>query len=305
MKKILTLSLFLLLCFGLTACSSIDYNKAVKLQEESSYAESLELFKNIEDYKDSAEHISTCEAMISAIENFNAAKASAMQKNAELDTAISNAETLLSEKKTALDETLIQSLETAVSDAKAAKQTIPAMPETEKEIVTAAEKLNAIDYSEIITAVANKQAALEKSIKQYDLVNAPSEAYVINCLKKVSNVADISAVTEDNDPNGKLNKAGGYTAQVYFSSNLVNQSSISGSTIIEKGTDCGGSIEVYSSEADAVKRNEYLATFDGGIFASGSHTVVGTVVVRTSDKLTASQQKTLENDIIAALTTVE
>lgn len=123
-------------------------------------------------------------------------------------------------------------------------------------------------------------------------------------MKKVENIVDISAVTEDNDPNGNLNKAGGYTAQIYFSSDLVNQSEVYGTSLIEKGTDAGGSIEVYANVEDATTRNEYLASFDGGIFASGSHTVVGTVLVRTSDELTASQQQTLEANIIAALTEI-
>lgn len=128
-------------------------------------------------------------------------------------------------------------------------------------------------------------------------------AYI--CIGKVTNVVDISAVTEDNDPNGNLNKAGGYTAQVYFSSDLVNQSSVSGTTVIEKGTQCGGSIEVYSTVEDVTKRNDYLATFDGGIFASGSHTVIGTCLVRLSDELTASQQTEMEKNIAEILTYVE
>ena len=97
-------------------------------------------------------------------------------------------------------------------------------------------------------------------------MSCPTEAYVIKCLEKVPNVTGISAVTEDNDPNGNLNKAGGYT-----------------------------------SPEDAEKRNTYLASFDGSIFASGSHSVIGTVVVRTSNELKASQQKEMEANIIAAL----
>ena len=50
------------------------------------------------------------------------------------------------------------------------------------------------------------------------------------------------------------------------------------------------------------KRNNYLAAFDGTVLASGSHKVVGTVVVRTSNLLLASQQKLLESNIIAVLT---
>ena len=53
------------------------------------------------------------------------------------------------------------------------------------------------------------------------------------------------------------------------------------------------------------KRNDYLAGFDGGIFASGSHKVIGTVLIRTSDHLTASQQEELETAIVEALTKVD
>ena len=62
---------------------------------------------------------------------------------------------------------------------------------------------------------------------------------------------------------------------------------------------------MYQTEADAEKRNEYLTGFDGTLFDSGSHTVIGTVIVRTSDQLTASQQKELEANVIAALTALE
>ena len=85
----------------------------------------------------------------------------------------------------------------------------------------------------------------------------------------------------------------------------MDQGEVLGDTVIEKGTDCGGSIEVYSTVEDANSRNDYLASYDGGIFASGSHIVVGTVLVRTSDKLTASQQKTMEDNIITVLTMIE
>ncbi len=305
MKRIITAALILSICLCLTACDSSNYSKAVKLKESSSFAEALELFEDIEDYKDSAEQASICESMISVIEKYNSAASSAKKKNSELDNAVSDAEALLSESPLALDKSLSPALETAVSDTKAAKISIPEMPLDEKEIIAVTKQIDSIDYSEVLKNLADKKVALEKSIKQYELVKAPTEAYVIECLKKVSNVVDISAVTEDNDPNGKLNKAGGYIAQVYFSSDLIDQNEIYGTTIIDKGTDCGGSIEVYANADDAIKRNDYLSAFDGSAFSSGSHTVIGTVVVRTSDELTATQQKTLENNIITALTALE
>ena len=151
------------------------------------------------------------------------------------------------------------------------------------------------------------QKSLEKSIKQYSLVNAPTESYIIKCLETVDLVKGISAVTEDNDPNGNLNKAGGYTATVYFTDDRVPAEKVEskGETIIDKGTDGGGAIEVYANEEDVNRRNDYLAGLDGGIFASGSHKIIGTVLVRTSDYLTASQQKELEEAIVNALIKVD
>lgn len=306
MKKTPILGLVvLLLCLSLSGCKSSDYKKAASLEEAGDYSAALEIYKEISDYKDSEDHIALCEAMISAIDGYEAAKASAEEKNVVLDTEISSAESVIAEGKKPLDDTLIPALETAISETKAVKVSIPEMPGTAEEINKVTDELNNINYDEIIEKLHAHQDDLEKSIKQYSLVNAPSEAYIIQCLSKVPNVVDISAVTEDNDPNGKLNKAGGYTAQVYFTSDLVNQGSVIGSTVIEKGTDGGGSIEVYANVEDAEKRNDYLATFDGSLFASGSHTVIGTVLVRTSDELTASQQKEMEANIIAELINIE
>lgn len=74
--------------------------------------------------------------------------------------------------------------------------------------------------------------------------------------------------------------------------------------------ECLGSMDLSSltkmaTVADAEKRERYLASFDGGAMSSGSHTVVGTMLVRTSSKLSASDQKKLEEEIIAALTAEE
>lgn len=295
----------ILLCLSLTGCKSSDYKKAISLEEAGDYSAALEIYESISDYKDSADHITLCEVMISAIDKYEAAKIIAKEKNTVLDAEISDAEAVIAEGKKALDDTLIPALETVISEAKAKKASIPEMPSTSDEINSVTDKLSAINYDEMIEKLHAQQDALETSIKQYSLVDAPSEAYIIQCLGKIPNIVDISAVTEDNDPNGMLNKAGGYTAQVFFTSDLVNQGSVYGSTVIEKGTDGGGSLEVYANVQDAEERNGYLATFDGTIFASGSHTVIGTVLVRTSDELTASQQKELEANIIAELTNIE
>lgn len=234
--------------------------------------------------------------------NFKTAYEIAEKNNNNLMLLISDSEKLVNSNQKSLDETLKPKLETAISEAKAVKKDLPSKPLITKEINNKVDELKKIDYEKEYNNLKEKYEALDKSIKQYAMVNKPTEAYVITSLKKISSVVDISAVTEDNDPNGKLNKQNGYTAQLYFSSKFVNQSDVYGDTVIEKGTKAGGSIEVYANEEDAKKREEYLSGFDGGVLSSGSHKVIGTVLIRTSDDLTATQQKELENNIVKALT---
>lgn len=136
----------------------------------------------------------------------------------------------------------------------------------------------------------------------WDSSTPPSEDYVISCLEQIDVIQEIAAVTEDNDPNGNLNKEGYYISQVYFSVSNLDQDEIDGNDLIDKGTDAGGSVEVYSTEEDAQNRDEYLASFDGTWFDSGSHICIGTVVVRTSTELKASEQDELEEKIVYALT---
>lgn len=305
MKKVLTLGMCLLLCFGLTGCDSSDYKKAVELQNQGEYQKAIDLYDGILDYEDAKKKSDECKAMLDALALYKDTKKVAEEKNTVLDDAISYAEAIVAEKKTPMDESLIEKLETSIADTKSVKVDIPEQAENVVELNSSIEIMKAIDYTKALENLSKHQAKLEKSIKQYVLVNHPKEKYIIKCLKKVKAIKDISAVTEKNDPNEKLNKPGGYTAQVYFSSKWIDQSEFTEKTVIDKGTDCGGSIEVYQTVEDANKRNDYLATFDGGIFASGSHKVIGTVLVRTSDKLPASKQKKLENAIIKQLIKVD
>ena len=155
-----------------------------------------------------------------------------------------------------------------------------------------------LDYSSVITDIQEKQKVFEDSVLVLKQITNPSEDFIIQRLKKISSITDIQAVTEDNDPNGHLNKQGGYTASIYFASSLVDQSDVYGTDTVDKGTDGGGCIEVYTTTSDAEKREVYLSSYDGTILDSGSHNVLGTILIRTSSKLTATQQKNLEKEII-------
>lgn len=306
MRKILISGILMLMAICLLAgCKGSDYKEAVVLQDVADYEGALAIYETLGDYKDAQERADECEQYISAINEFEQAKERLEKVNMELDSQVDNAYALVHDEAMALDETFRTALETAISEVKVEKVEAEALPVEPEEINKKIEQYRSVDYSVVLEKLDMAYANLDKSIRQFALVNVPAESYIIQCLGKVENVIDISAVTEDNDPNGKLNKAGGYTAQVFFSSDLIDQNSVYGTTVIDKGTDCGGSIEVYATVEDAKKREEYLATFDGGLFASGSHAVVGTCLVRTSNELTASQQKKMEADIIEVLTYIE
>jgi hypothetical protein len=132
-----------------------------------------------------------------------------------------------------------------------------------------------------------------------DLTNNPTVKDVKSAITGIDSIKNIEIVTEDHDPNGQLVKQGGYTGCLYFKSPLVTGETEKSS--IDAGTDGGGCIEIYANNDDAEKRDKYLSTFDGGAFSSGSHSVLGTLVIRTSNNLKASQQKELERKIVAVL----
>lgn len=230
---------------------------------------------------------------------FNAAVKEVEAKNTELTSAMNDAQKILDKKEAVYDNTTKEAFITALSDAKAAQRKIPDLPKKTADINAETKKLSEpLDYSSVINAISEKQTAYQNSVLQMKQITNPNEDFVIQRLKGISNISGYQAVTEDHDPNGNLNKQGGYTSTVYFSTPLIDQSSVYGNDIVDKGTECGGAIEVYASEEDAEKRDSYLASFDGaGMLNSGSHKVLGTIVIRTSTKLTATQQNEFTNNI--------
>lgn len=230
---------------------------------------------------------------------FNAAVKEVEAKNTELASAMNDAQKILDKKEAVYDNTTKEAFITALSNAKAAQRKIPDLPKKTADINAETKKLSEpLDYSSVINAISEKQTAYQNSVLQMKQITNPNEDFVIQHLKGIPNISGYQAVTEDHDPNGNLNKQGGYTSTVYFSTPLIDQSSVYGNDIVDKGTECGGAIEVYASEEDAEKRDSYLASFDGaGMLNSGSHKVLGTIVIRTSTKLTATQQNEFTNNI--------
>lgn len=137
-----------------------------------------------------------------------------------------------------------------------------------------------------------------------DLITSPSAEYVIACLNNVDTITgiEIDDLSENNSISSSgLDKA---TASVFFSSSLVSEYDPSKS-VLENGTSGGGSIDIFTTVEDAQQRNEYLAVFDGGLLDSGYHTVVGTLVIRTSKHLSEEEQAAFESSIVTVLTSGE
>lgn len=242
-----------------------------------------------------------------AVSRFIAAANQVNTINADLDNTISSAQSVLNANEPAYDQAAINNLTVAVSEAEQGKRIVPEIPEKTTDITTATEKmLEPLDYSSFITNINEKKSALEHSIKQMKQITNPSEDFVVLRLQGIEGISACQTVTEEHDPNGMLNKQGGYTAVVYFSSPWINQDEVYGNDIVEKGTECGGGIEVYASVDDAENRNAYLASFDGaGMLNPGSHTVLGTIVIRTSSLLTATQQNELTQVISSKLLEIQ
>ncbi len=238
-----------------------------------------------------------------AVKKYEATISVINEKNKELDGEISKLQNLVNSKDKPLDISLIESSKNIIKDAKSKKLIIPNRPSKTSEIIAQTEKYSdGVDYSEVITVLKNQQKTFETSQKQYKQFVKPTGDYVLQRVLSIDEISGAMPVTEDNDPNGNLNKPGGYTATIFFESKNINkEENFLTNDIIENGTDGGGAVEVYSSEEDAKKRNDYLSSFDGTVINSGSHKVVGTVVIRISNYFNITQQNELEQKVIDAI----
>ncbi len=158
---------------------------------------------------------------------------------------------------------------------------------------------------------ANSEETGDYSAKVYELdeeetvlVTNPSAKYVMAALHQLESVIGIEQDPEAGEGSIDVAKGKECIARIYFTSSLVDQSSFGEEeSTLKKGTSAGGSIDVYANIEDAIARDEYLHGFDGSLLLdSGSHAVVGTIVIRTSEKLGEDEQIALTDSIVAVLT---
>lgn len=258
------------------------------------------------------------------------------EANAGLQETLDAAQEVINKGEEPYDQATLESLKSALAEAGEAKvSTPPALEEAEplsvpeeakkdaletlkEQTATASEELTSKtvpetpevpDYSGVITTVTDAQKVYENSIQSLKQITAPTDEFVMERLQRIETISAIEPVTEDHDPNGQLNKQGGYIGCIYFTDTQVDRSQLyiedGKDNVIDVGTDGGGAIEVFATAKEANVRNDYLASFDGGMFASGSHYVEGTCLIRTSNYLNGTQQKELTSKITEALIAID
>lgn len=85
------------------------------------------------------------------------------------------------------------------------------------EIESDTDELNKLldDLADIKT-LDDARVAFEQSTQQLKQITNPSQDFVISRLSKVAGISDIEPINEENDINKQLNKQGGYTAAILF-----------------------------------------------------------------------------------------
>lgn len=238
-----------------------------------------------------------------AVDSFNNIAQKVKKQNNILEDKIKTANQLLSNKDKPLDENLSSELKNEITSAEKAKRKISKIKKSTSDINKQVEALKKpLDYTTEIKKLDDLNQKYSTSVKQLKQITNPSSSFIESRLKEIDTITGVQSATEDNDPNKGLNKQGSYTASVYFTDSLVTDT-IEGKDIVTKGTDAGGNIEVYKTVEDAQKRNEYLSAFDGlpAMLNPGSHYVYGTIIIRTSWRLTATQQNDLTQKIYQKL----
>lgn len=269
-------------------------------------------------------------------EAYNEAASKVNENNAMLQSLLDETQEVINKGELPFDENTLTELKDAMSVAAEAKKSdvdpveiidifsvdekakSKELKELEDKAIAAEEELKERsipetpeipDYTDVCDELQGKKTAYENSVQGMKQVTAPTDEFVMERLQRIETITKMDAVSEDHDPNGQLNKQGGYIGCVYFEDTQVDRSRLyiedGKDNVIDVGTDGGGAVEIFRTADEAKQRDTYLGAFDGGMFASGSHYVVGTCLVRTSNELTGTQQLELTDAITNALIAVD
>ena len=317
MKKKLMIIPIIIIIVLLTACGTEQLMEEANAAVDSYNTAAAAFNENIKPYNDAVGQIETA--------------------NSDLQSTLDAAQDVINKGEEPYDPETLESLKTELTAAGEAKVGIPealteidllTVPEDAKkdalealieQAASGTEEISAKtipdlpeipDYADVITEVTDAQTTYENSIQSLKQITAPTDEFVMERLQRVDTITAMDAVTEDHDPNGQLNKQGGYIGCIYFTDTQVDRSELyiedGKDNVIDIGTDGGGAIEIFATADEANVRNNYLAGFDGmGAFSSGSHYVEGSCIIRTSNYLNGTQQKELTERITQALIAID
>ena len=99
----------------------------------------------------------------------------------------------------------------------------------------------------------------------------------------------VVTITEDNDPNNKIGRPGGYVS----AATLYDQ----GASCSKLGADCGATVEVWPDEASATQRSKFILDVlknANGVLGEEYHYQEGPVLLRVTGKLKPSVAKQYE-----------
>ena len=314
-KKLLSVVLIMIMVLSLTGCTNKELEAAT--QAVDAYNAEAEVYNE-------------------KVEAYNEKVVDVENANASLTDASNKAQEVINAGDTPYDEETLKALKDAMATAGDAKVSVPDKLETvenmsvneelkKDDLVVLTNNANTEtetlknfafpkdpevpDFSNEINGIETALTDYENSIKSMKQITAPSDDFVMERLQRIETITMMAPVTEDHDPNGKLGKQGGYIGCIYFRDSQVDQSKLyvdgDPEDVVDVGTQGGGAIEIFNTSEEAVARDLYLANFDGTMFVSGSHYVIGTVLIRTSDELTGTQQLDLTEKIKTALTEID
>ncbi len=307
-KKVKFWVLIIVVVLSITLAMTLLYFMALK----PTYNEAIVLYKNaFSDYNRVVSEYST------KVEQIN-------QENEKLKSAINSLQEIVSFGEKPYDPDTITNANAAINKGKIATITIPKWEDKAlkvptdfnifqtKSIKQAVEKtkdyssslttivglMKIPDYSEVLSTIDEAKNVLEKSIKQMKQVTCPNESFVLERITNIqeqAGIIDIISLTEDNDPENYIGKAGWYTVKVVFRHKDVEHYGLENGllTLSEVGNPAGGCIEVYRTEKDAERRANELKAQEGTVRSPGARVICGTVVVRASDDLKTSYQQNL------------
>lgn len=343
MKKTVTVILLTALVVSMAACglvSSIEHDtptqSALPAVTENTSATQIEVIPTDNPLKKTdveyavRQYNDAISGYNSAVDKYNAGISAFSEAIELLETAIESAKETLENNSNPYDPKTATELLAKIAVAESSCMPIPeeldhkeqlyipvSATQTELEEVYSAaicgleipEQPDVPDYTVIINELQLAQNAYILSVKSMEQVTAPTIVFIIERLKAIDTIIGVGEVKPHHDPNKMLGKQGGYIACLYFSDSRVDKAKLniipSKNNPIDIGTIGGGSIEVYATAEDALDRNAYLATFDGTESDPGSHVVVGTLVIRTSSRLTDDQQRKLTEQITSVLIRVD